>query len=78
MQLFEQLMGHGCGLDEFALGQLQHQADRARCESLDELATILDQIQVLAMAGGDVDANVKRLFERRRQGRQQRGGLLHQ
>ncbi|MNY20978.1 hypothetical protein D3C86_1544960 [compost metagenome] len=78
VQLFEQLMGHGRGLNELALGQLQHQVDRARVEGLDELATILDQIQVLAVAGGYVDAYMKGFCERGGQGRQQRGGLLHQ
>ncbi|MNY54879.1 hypothetical protein D3C86_1908040 [compost metagenome] len=75
---FEQLQGDGRGLDQFTFGQFQYQMDRAWLERIEKLAAILDQFQVLAMAGGDVDANVKRLVEAGRLRCEQGGGLSHQ
>ncbi|MNQ83484.1 hypothetical protein D3C85_985650 [compost metagenome] len=78
VQLLEQLVGNGRGFDQLAFGQLQHQVDGAGSESGEEFAAIFDQFQVLAVAGSDVDADMKRLFERRRQWPEQGGSLLHQ
>ncbi|MNL23457.1 hypothetical protein D3C87_1448470 [compost metagenome] len=77
-KLLEQLQGDGRGLDQFALGQFQYQMDRAWFKRIEKLAAILDQLQVLAMAGGDVDTNVKRLVESDGVRREQGGGLSHQ
>ncbi|MNS36041.1 hypothetical protein D3C72_682240 [compost metagenome] len=77
-KLLEQLQGDRRWLDKFAFGQFQYQVDRARLERIEKLAAILDQIQVLAMAGGNVDANVKGFVESGGFRREQGGGLSHE
>ncbi len=64
--------------DQLAFGQLQDQADAARHEGRKKLPAVLDQFQVVAMARGNVDADMKRRGKARRLWPQQRRGLLHQ
>ncbi|MNC62350.1 hypothetical protein D3C75_1123650 [compost metagenome] len=78
MQLLEQLKGHGRGDNEFAFRQFQNQRHRAWREGSEELTAVVDQCQVLAMVGGDVDANMEQFIQVLGMGREQGGGLAHQ
>src|SRR5471032_188698 len=78
VQLFEQLVGHVRRLDQFAFRQLQHQTDTALGERAEKFTAILYQLQVMTMAGGDVDANMKKAMEKSRSWREDGSCLFHQ
>ncbi len=67
-QLLKQPLGEVVGGDELALGQLQHQGDRVGGEGGEKAAAVIQQAQLLAVAGTDVEAEVKAGRQRRRMG----------
>src|SRR5437868_5692691 len=59
MELFEELPGDVCWLDQLALSQLQNKRDFAGWECAKKLPAVFNQLQVMAVAGGDVDTDME-------------------
>lgn len=78
MQFLEQFQGDRGGLDKLALGQLQGQYHPARREVLQEGAAVVQQAQVAAVVGGDVDPDVKAILQQPNVGREALGSVHHQ
>ncbi|MNM27913.1 hypothetical protein D3C81_384120 [compost metagenome] len=63
MQLFEQLQGDGRGFDQLAFGQLEGQAYTAWGKVLEEGSAVIQQAQVTAVVGGDIDADMETVLQ---------------